>query len=247
MKGMVEAVRDRGQKQQAVNRIFQIVAPKYDLITVALSYGLDRHWKDHLIKLATIHPHEQILDLACGTGDITLAANNHSTTARVIGLDICIQMLSQARARAAQVSGGISFICGDMLALPFADQSFDLVTAGYALRNVPDLNAALIEIYRILKPGGRVLSLDFGKPRNRLYRALFIKYLALAGSFWGWLLHGDGDIYRYISVSLEDYPAQTGVLALMNSLGFVETGYIDFLGGAMAINYGERPKAITPQ
>jgi demethylmenaquinone methyltransferase / 2-methoxy-6-polyprenyl-1,4-benzoquinol methylase len=122
--------------------------------------------------------------------------------------------------------------------LGFSDGQFDRITVGYGLRNVPDLPRALEEVLRLLKPGGRFLSLDFGRPKNRIYRELYLRYLTFVGSSFGWVLHGDPDVYRYISESLKLYPAQDGVKTLMEAAGFNETGYLCYLGGATAINYG---------
>jgi demethylmenaquinone methyltransferase/2-methoxy-6-polyprenyl-1,4-benzoquinol methylase len=126
--------------------------------------------------------------------------------------------------------------------LPYADASFDCVTCGYALRNVPDVELALAEIQRVLKPGGRFCSLDFAHPGNRVYRWLYLHYLVVVGSAVGFILHGDPDIYRYIPESLKLYPGQRRVQEMMSRLGFVETGFHEFGGGIMAINYGINPQ-----
>ncbi|MEW6735830.1 MAG: ubiquinone/menaquinone biosynthesis methyltransferase [Acidobacteriota bacterium] len=246
MQGMDEAIACQDRKQAIVNRIFKIVAPRYDFITVALSYGMDRGWKRQLIEMAKIQSHDTILDLACGTGDLTFQAVVQAPQGLVLGLDICLDMLLLAQLRKHSPPPPVSFLCADIIQLPFPDNSFDLITAGYALRNVSDLRTALTAIYRSLKPGGRFLSLDFGKPANRHYCRFYLRYLALAGSFWGWLLHRDADVYRYIAISLKHYPAQTGVKLLMDQLGFVDTGFQEFLGGAMAINFGSKPAAGSP-
>ncbi len=115
------------------------------------------------------------------------------------------------------------------------------MTCGYGLRNVPDVEPALSEIKRVLKPGGRFYSLDFAHPQNRIYRRLYLHYLAIAGSIVGYILHGDPDAYRYIAESLKLYPGQIGVQEMMNRLGFVETGFHEFGGGITAINYGTKP------
>ena len=127
-----------------------------------------------------------------------------------------------------------------MLALPFPDASFDIVTTGYGLRNVADLPAAIDEIHRVLKPGGRALSLDFNRPSNALVRGLYLRYLAIVGGALGWILHGDPDTYRYIPASIRSYPGAAGVARLMEARGFTRVRYARVLGGLMAIHQADK-------
>jgi demethylmenaquinone methyltransferase/2-methoxy-6-polyprenyl-1,4-benzoquinol methylase len=128
------------------------------------------------------------------------------------------------------------FLVGDMLALPFAAGTFDLVTTGYGLRNVPDLGGAIDEIRRVLKPGGRVLSLDFNRPSNAVVRAAYLAYLSVVGGLLGWALHRDPDTYRYIPASIRTYPGAAGVTRLMQTHGFRRAAHHRVLGGLMAIH-----------
>ena len=123
-----------------------------------------------------------------------------------------------------------------MLALPFPDRSFDVVTIGYGLRNVPDLDTAIEELFRVVKPGGRVLSLDFNRPANRGVRMVYLAYLTLVGSSLGWLLHRDPDTYRYIPASLRTYPGAAGVADRLKRRGFVRVVHHPILGGLMSIH-----------
>ena len=127
-----------------------------------------------------------------------------------------------------------------MMALPFPDDHFDLVTVGYGLRNVPLLDGAVREIHRVLRSGGSVLSLDFNRPRNAVVRSAYLAYLTVVGSLLGTVLHGDPDTYRYIPASLRRYPGASGVAALMRELTFSDVGYTSLLGGLMAINHGRK-------
>ena len=147
-------------KRRHVRTLFATIADRYDLITQVLSYGQDARWKRRLIALARVQPGERALDLAAGTGDVAFAAAEQG--ARTVGLDITHRMLQLASAKAAAAR----FITGDMASLPFSAGVFDLVTTSYGLRNVPDLDTAIDEIARVLKPGGRLLSLDFNRPEN---------------------------------------------------------------------------------
>jgi demethylmenaquinone methyltransferase/2-methoxy-6-polyprenyl-1,4-benzoquinol methylase len=127
-----------------------------------------------------------------------------------------------------------------MLALPFPDRSFTVITIGYGLRNVPDLPQSLREIGRVLAPGGRVLSLDFNRPSNPLVRAAYLAYLTVVGSALGFALHGDPDTYRYIPESIRNYPGAVGVARMMEEMGFADVRVVRVLGGLMAIHTARR-------
>ena len=131
------------------------------------------------------------------------------------------------------------WVCGDMLALPIPDASQHVVTAGYGLRNVPDVRQSLREIRRVLVPGGRFLSLDFTLPRQPVVRATYLAYLRVVGGAVGQWLHGDPDTYRYIPESLARYPGAAGVATLMREEGFTQVSWWPLLGGLMAINVGQ--------
>ena len=226
-------------KRRYVRQLFSTIADRYDLITAVLSYGQDARWKRTLITIADVRPGERGLDLACGTGDIAFAAASRG--ARVVGLDITHRMLQLAHLR--QGYGGqapVSFITGDMTSLPFGSQTFDLVTTGYGLRNVPDLNLAIDEIARVLRPGGRLLSLDFNRPESAPIRAVYLSYLTLVGGALGWILHRDPDTYRYIPASIRRYPGAAGVAAMLTARGFTGVRVVPLLFGLMTLHIAHR-------
>lgn len=238
-----EHIAAKDKKQRYVNRLFDTIAARYDFFTAFMSYGMDRGWKRALIERLAPRGDETALDIACGTGDITFALARRLPNGYAVGLDITQAMLRIAeRKRTARHVTNAAFHCGDIMRMPFADATFNCITAGYALRNVPDVAAALREIKRVLRPGGRFLSLDFGHPPNRLYRAAYLRYLSIVGAVVGLILHGDADTYRYIPESLKLYPGQRGVQEMMTRAGFVDTGFRQFGGGIMAINYGTKPQ-----
>jgi demethylmenaquinone methyltransferase/2-methoxy-6-polyprenyl-1,4-benzoquinol methylase len=221
-------------KRRYVRRLFSTIADRYDLITAVLSYGQDARWKKQLVELARVRPGERALDLACGTGDIAFATAAQG--ARTAGLDITPRMLEIAAAK----SGSVNFLAGDMTSLPFTTASFDLVTTGYGLRNVPDLNAAIDEIARVLRPGGRLLSLDFNRPRSAIVRGLYLSYLTAVGSVLGWVLHRDPDTYAYIPASIRRYPGAHGVASLLAARGFCDVRVVPLLFGLMSLHLAVR-------
>ena len=222
-------------KRTLVRSVFATIADRYDLITVLLSYGRDARWKRRVVELSGARAGLSALDLACGTGDIAFALAERG--ARVTGLDITHRMLELARAKRR---GGVSFVTGDMMALPFPDARFDTVTTGYGIRNVPVIQPAVAEIARVLKRGGVLVSLDFNRPSNPLVRAVYLTYLTIVGSALGLVLHGDPDTYRYIAASIKRYPGAAAVRDLIVRQGFASCEYIPVLGGLMAIHVATR-------
>jgi demethylmenaquinone methyltransferase/2-methoxy-6-polyprenyl-1,4-benzoquinol methylase len=230
-------------KAPHVRRLFATIADRYDLITVWLSYGQDRRWKRQLLASAGPLPGCRVLDLACGTGDITWLAAGRG--AHVVGLDITPRMIELARAKAIAAQDAREhprpvFLVGDMCALPVPDASFDVVTTGYGLRNVPDLPLAIGEIARVLKPRGLFLSLDFNRPSNPGVRMAYHAYLSAVGSALGWALHRDPDTYRYIPESIRAYPGAAAVVDLLHAGGFTAARWHRVLGGLMAIHEARR-------
>ena len=223
-------------KRRYVRQLFSTIADRYDLITAVLSYGQDARWKRTLIEQARLHRGERVLDLACGTGDLAFAAA--AAGARVVGLDITHRMLQLA----AQKSDAAGLVAGDMTSLPFGPQTFDVVTTGYGLRNVPDLNLAIDEIARVLRPGGRLLSLDFNRPQPALIRGAYLAYLTGVGAALGWILHRDPDTYRYIPASIRRYPGAAGVAALLRARGFTGVQVVPLLFGLMTLHLAERSR-----
>lgn len=231
------------QKQRYVRTLFATIADRYDLITVVLSFGRDRAWKRRLADQARLARGESLIDLACGTGDIAFEAARRGASA--VGLDVTPRMIeiAQVKANRAKIEGDWpipKFAVGDMMALPFRSATADVVTTGYGLRNVPGLVAAVDEIARVLKPGARLLSLDFNRPESPAVRKAFLVYLRLVGGALGWLLHRDPDTYRYIPESIERYPGAEGVAALLRDHGFGEVEVVPLLFGLMTLHVATR-------
>jgi demethylmenaquinone methyltransferase/2-methoxy-6-polyprenyl-1,4-benzoquinol methylase len=233
-----ETVRSPSTKAPYARRLFATIADRYDFITVALSYGRDRAWKRRLVSMAGPLDGRLAADLACGTGDISELLRRQG--ARVVGLDLTPRMISLARHKIGSGSGAPSFVVGDMSDLPFGDGQFDVVTTGYGLRNVPDLERSIREAARVLRPGGLFLSLDFNRPDHPLVRGVYYAYLTVVGSLLGWLLHRDPNTYRYIPESIRYYPGAAAVMRVLNSHGFRDARWYPVLGGLMAIHRARR-------
>jgi demethylmenaquinone methyltransferase/2-methoxy-6-polyprenyl-1,4-benzoquinol methylase len=191
-----------------------------------------------------VQPGDQALDVCCGTGDIAFALAQCG--AKVTGLDFSEAMLEVAenrkrKAERGERETGPKFIRGDAQQIPFADDAFDVVTVGYGLRNLASWEMGLSEMARVARPGGRLLVLDFGKPANRTWRAIYFGYMRVVVPLFGLLFCGSAAAYAYIPESLKHYPAQDGVEGKMRALGLVNIRVVNLLGGAMSINCGTKP------
>jgi demethylmenaquinone methyltransferase / 2-methoxy-6-polyprenyl-1,4-benzoquinol methylase len=230
-----------GQRAAKVSDLFATIARRYDLINDLQSFGLHRLWKRRVVQLAQIKPGDLALDLCCGTGDLALALAQQG--AATTGLDFSQSMLGVAAQRQRNLKSQVSnlkFIQGDAQQVPFPDGSFDVVTVGYGLRNLTSWERGLDEMYRVARPGARLIVLEFGKPVNTLWRALYFTHLRCSVPLIGLLFCGNASAYAYILESLKHYPAQLAVAEKMRGLKLVNVRVINLLGGAMAINYGEK-------
>jgi demethylmenaquinone methyltransferase/2-methoxy-6-polyprenyl-1,4-benzoquinol methylase len=237
-----------------VNDLFARIARRYDLINDLQSFGLHRRWKRRVADLARVAPGARALDLCCGTGDLAFALAQRG--AAVTGLDFSPQMLAVAEGRGQNRKApnpksetrNPNFMQGDAQKAPFAENTFDIVTMGYGLRNLTSWERGLEEMRRIARPGARIIVLDFGKPANALWRAVYFAHLKMSVPLIGLLFCGDASAYAYILESLRHYPAQLAVAEKMRALQLANVRVINLLGGAMAINYGEklRQPAVAP-
>jgi len=226
------------QRAEKVKQLFTIIARRYDLINDLQSFGLHRYWKRRVLQLARPQPGDMALDVCCGTGDLALGLARRGV--QTVGLDFNEEMLrvAESKAQKAQMGKAIQFVNDDAEAVHFPDNSFDIVTVGYGLRNLRSWETGLREMQRVAKPGGRLVVLEFGKPANHLWRSLYFGYLRLFVPLLGRVFCGNAGAYAYILESLKDYPAQNGVAAKMQDLGLTDVRIINLLGGVMSINCG---------
>ena len=226
------------QRAAKVKELFTIVARRYDLMNDLQSFGLHRYWKRRVIQLAIPKAGKTALDVCCGTGDIALGLACRGV--QTVGLDFNEDMLRVAASKAqkAKIGKAIQFVQGDAEAVDFPDNSFDIVTVGYGLRNLRSWETGLREMQRVAKPGGRLVVLEFGKPANPLWRRLYFGYLRFFVPMLGLVFCRNAGAYAYILESLKNYPAQEGVAARMRDFGLSDVRIINLLGGVMSINYG---------
>ena len=231
---------EKGEERAVkVNDLFDRIASRYDLINDVQSGGFHRLWKGRLVRMAALKPGQKALDVCCGTGDVTMAMAESG--ANVCGLDFNARMLEVARRRVARAAvKKVEFLQGDALQIPFGESVFDVVAISYGLRNLSDFEGGISELYRVTKPGGRILVLDFGKPSNKIWRWIYYTYLRCMVPVFGRMFCGDAAAYAYILESLQAYPAQEGVAGALRKLGCVKERIIPLLGGAMSINYAEK-------
>jgi len=201
---------------------------------------MHRVWKQRLISALDLRSGDRVLDLACGSGDLAWRASRTQPDARIVGGDFTFAMLRVARARESSFHARPGWINLDALAMPFPDGVFDVVMMAYGLRNMADPFRALREIARVLKTGGAVAILDFGKPSHPAVRMFYHVSLKTIQPALGWLFFGDARTYRYIYDSLAGYPAQEGVTRLLMESGFQEAQCVNLACGTMSLHIAVR-------
>ena len=232
------------QKADKVAEVFHSVAAKYDLMNDVLSGGLHRLWKRFTIELSGVRPGNRVLDIAGGTGDLTRKFSSLvGPSGEVVLADINDSMLKVGRDRLLDkgVAGNVQFVQADAEALPFPDNHFDVVTIAFGLRNVTRKENALRSMLRVLKPGGRLLVLEFSKPGNPLlakaYDTYSFSFMPLAGK----LITNDSESYRYLAESIRMHPDQETLKAMMVDAGFERVTYHNMTGGIVALHRGIKP------
>lgn len=221
-------------KAERVRRMFDAIAPTYELVNTVASGRRDAYWRRQMVRLADVRQDDVLLDVACGTGDVCRAfANAEVPPRRIIGLDFAGAMLARAASRPIQ---GGCFIQADALRLPLADASVSLVTCAFGIRNFNDLGAGLEEMARVLRPGGRTVVLEFCLPRRRLLRNLYLLYAdRIMPTLATWLSRDSSGAYRYLPRSVISFPDTGAVVAMFRSAGFAEVAVCRLTWGVVAV------------
>lgn len=229
---------DEQDKASRVRGVFDSVAPKYDLMNDLMSMGLHRAWKAYTVLVANVKEGQQVLDIAGGTGDLSLAfAPKVGASGRVVHTDINEAMLREGRNRLLDAGVSLPTLVCDAEKLPFPDASFDLVTVAFGLRNMTHKEDALREMNRVLKPGGKLLVLEFSKvakPLEKIYDWYSFKVLPRIGK----LVANDDSSYQYLAESIRMHPGQEELKALMRNSGFGHVDYHNMAGGVVALHVG---------
>lgn len=232
------------EKAGRVADVFHSVAARYDVMNDLMSGGIHRLWKRFTIELAGVRAGQKVLDIAGGTGDLSYAfARRVGDDGLVVLADINESMLNVGRDRLTDrgVAGNLQYAQADAQYLPFPDNTFDCITIAFGLRNVTDKDLALASMLRVLKPGGRLLVLEFSKPNNPLLEKAYDAYSFKLLPFMGKVVANDADSYRYLAESIRMHPDQETLKAMMENAGFVNTEYHNMTGGVVALHKGIKP------
>ena len=231
------------QKGTAVREMFAAIAPRYDTANRILTAGVDESWRRRAVRELAAPAGGHVLDLCTGTGDLAFHLIRSDEQLHVTGIDFCEPMLAGARERALREDQQhrANFVCGDVLSLPFADQTFDGATMGFSMRNVVDITATLREIRRVLRPGARFVNLDVSKAKSPLIKKLFDIYFYRFVPLIGGLVGGSRAAYSYLPQSLTNYPDAEGLAVRYRDAGFRDVRIIRMGMGAIAIHVGIAP------
>jgi len=230
-------------KAASVNTMFSAIAPRYDLLNHLLSFGFDIVWRKRATKaLGRLGVGESALDIACGTGDLTIEIARRNREATVIGADFVTAMVELARLKVGRkgLAGRVSMEQGDAMSLRFADATFDGVTCAFGVRNFGDLQRGLNEMARVLKPGGRMVILEFTQPESRLFGVLYKYYFTRVLPFVGGVISGRRSAYEYLPDSVYQFPNPAAFSAMLEAAGLERVSYETLTFGVCALHCGVR-------
>ncbi len=235
-------------KEEYVHDIFSNIAHRYDLLNTALSFNRDKYWRRYAVSRCGLNPGGRGLDVCCGTGMLALEmARVMSGRGEVTGLDFCENMLARARENIAkkQYGGIIALVRGNAVELPFRDGSFDCAVIGFALRNVPDIGRTIGEMARVVRPGGKVVSLELSRPGAPLFKQAYYLYFNRIVPILGRMGAGLDGPYSYLPNSLKDFPHQSEIKSIFEREGLAEVTYHELTGGIVTVHEGTVKKSYS--
>jgi demethylmenaquinone methyltransferase/2-methoxy-6-polyprenyl-1,4-benzoquinol methylase len=224
----------------SLQQMFGAISARYDLLNTLMSLGQDRQWRKSFFELAGIPPTGALLDVGAGTGEIALEAKRSRPGLNVTALDLTSGMMKVGRTK--EYGDSIRWVQGDALRLPFPDESFDVVTSGYLVRNVPDVAGAFREQLRVVKKGGRVVCLETCPPKNHLLKPLVGLYFKLVIPLLGGLVSGQWRAYRYLPASIQAFKTPGEIAGIMQSVGLAGVVTRRYMFDTVAILMGTRPE-----
>lgn len=227
---------------QTVRTMFDRIVPRYDLMNHLMTFGMDIRWRKMIATKAAAMG-DCVLDVACGTGDVALAIRAAGAR-QVAGLDFSPVMIEAASAKARERRADVAFLVGDAMALPFPDNTFDACTVSFGLRNMPDYTAAIEEMTRVLRPGGKFICLEMTPYRTPVLSSIFTFYFEQIMPLAGGVLTGDTTAYRYLPKSVAAFPTSTQLVMLMRRAGLTNTHVTMLGGGTVAIHTGVRSQEL---
>ncbi|WP_251358953.1 bifunctional demethylmenaquinone methyltransferase/2-methoxy-6-polyprenyl-1,4-benzoquinol methylase UbiE [Kangiella sp. TOML190] len=233
----------KADKQAKVAEVFHSVAGKYDVMNDLMSFGVHRLWKRYTIERAAVRPGQKILDIAGGTGDLTAKFSKLvGEKGQVVLADINDSMLKVGRSKLVDsgIVGNVEYVQANAESLPFPDNYFDRITIAFGLRNVTEKAKALTSMYRILKPGGKLLVLEFSKPVLPALSKVYDAYSFSLLPFMGKLVANDAQSYQYLAESIRMHPDQDTLKSMMQDSGFDEVDYTNLTGGVVALHLGKK-------
>jgi demethylmenaquinone methyltransferase/2-methoxy-6-polyprenyl-1,4-benzoquinol methylase len=235
-----EGIRNELEAAAHVREMFGRIAPRYDLLNHLLSLDIDKVWRRRVAKRCSVilhNPAARVLDLCCGTGDQALTFRREAPAgAEIIGTDFVPEMLVRARAKAEALRAGVSFVEADALALPFGGDYFDLVSCSFGFRNLANYERGLLEMFRVLKPGGLAAILEFAEPRGKLFGSLYRFYFRRVLPLLGGMISGNSSAYTYLPNSVSKFPSPEALQALFARCGYIEVKFMRWTGGIVTLH-----------
>ena len=242
LKRLQDLYRTAEEKELYIENLFSSIDKNYDLLNRAISLGLDMGWRRRAVKAANFDSHSLILDLATGTGDLLLSAQKVIPHVKIVGLDFCRPFLQKAKQKLANKNGTnlISFIEANGLKLPIKDETFDGVITAFSLRNVANVERLFSEIYRIIKPGGTVVSLEMMKPANLFQKLVFAIHFKRVVPALGKLFANQSEAYNYLPLSIENFYTAKELTTVISKIGWRNVSFKNVMLGFVAIHVGEK-------
>jgi demethylmenaquinone methyltransferase / 2-methoxy-6-polyprenyl-1,4-benzoquinol methylase len=239
-----EGIQDEREAAAHVREMFGRIAPRYDLLNHLLSLDIDKLWRRRVARrFGTVlrNPGARVLDLCCGTGDLALAFRREAPRgAEIVGTDFVPEMIARARAKAMAAGANITFAEADALALPFGNESFDLVSCSFGFRNLANYERGLLEILRVLKSGGVVAILEFAEPPGKIFGGLYRFYFRRVLPRLGGLISGNASAYTYLPSSVSKFPSPEALQTLFERVGYSEVRFERWTGGIVTLHCAKK-------